>query len=109
MCEVANRTIFMPGSKIGNQCIFGESTIVPENKIIPDHSVVLGRPAKIIRKLTDSDLEMFKNMRNNDLSINEFTEKIIEKAFEGDQMCELHQFKDKFPVIGDSTILYDTA
>jgi carbonic anhydrase/acetyltransferase-like protein (isoleucine patch superfamily) len=109
LCEVGNRTIFMPGSKIGNQCIFGEGTIVPENKVIPDNSVVLGRPGRIIRKLTDSDLKMIKNMRNNDISLNSFIEKIIEKDFEGGQMGKLHQYKDKYPAIKGSTIIYDTA
>ena len=109
LCEVGNRTIFMPGSKVGDQCIFGEATIVPENKIIPSHSVVLGRPAKIIRKLTDSDLKMIKKMRNNNISLSEFLEKIIEKEFEGDQMGKLHPFKDKYPVVNESTIVYDTA
>lgn len=109
LCEVGNRSIFMPGSKVGNQCIFGEATIVPENKIIPDNSVVLGRPAKIIRKLTDSDLKMIKKMRNNDIFLSNFFRKIIEKEFEGDQMGKLHHYKDKYPVVNESAIVYDTA
>jgi carbonic anhydrase/acetyltransferase-like protein (isoleucine patch superfamily) len=109
LCEVGNRTIFMPGSKIGNQCIFGEATIVPENKVIPDNSVVLGRPGRVIRKLTGADLKMIKNMRNNDLSLNSFIDKIIEKDFEGGQMGKLHHYKDKYPVIKESSVIYDTA
>ena len=109
LCEIGNRTIFMPGAKIGNQCIFGEGTIVPENKIIPDHSVVVGRPAKIIRKLGTSDLEMIKNMRNNDLTLSDFIERSIGKVFEGDQVGTLHAYKDKYPNIKASSIIYDTA
>ena len=33
-------------------CIFGDSTIVPIGYIIPDDSVVVGRPCRVIRKLT---------------------------------------------------------
>lgn len=109
LCEVGNRTIFMPGSKVGHQCIFGEATIVPENKVIPDNSVVLGRPAKIIRKLTDSDLKRIKTMRSNDISLSESIKKIIERDFEGDQMGKLHHYKDKYPTVKGSSIIYDTA
>ena len=109
LCEVGNRTIFMPDSKIGNQCIFGEGTIVPENKVIPDNSVVLGRPGRIIRSLTESDLKMIKNMRNNNISLNSFIERIIVKDFEGGQMGKLHHYKDKYPDIKGSSIIYDTA
>lgn len=56
--EIGNNTIFLPGSKVGSMCIFGEGTIVPENHVIPPRSVVVGRPARVIRKLTE-DIEGF--------------------------------------------------
>ncbi len=54
LCEIGNGVIMLPGSRIGNMCIFGEGTIIPENTIIPDGSVVVGRPFKIIRKISNS-------------------------------------------------------
>ena len=51
-------------------CIFGEGTIIPQNAFIPDGSVVVGRPGKIIRSITNQDKEMIRKMRKNDISLN---------------------------------------
>ena len=36
-----------------------EGTIIPEDAVIPDESVVVGQPSKIIRKLTNKDRNDF--------------------------------------------------
>ena len=78
LCEIGNNTIFLPGSKIGDMCIFGEGTIVPEDMVIPSRSVVVGRPARVIRTLNENDENMIKRMRRNDISLDEFVENIFE-------------------------------
>src|SRR5690554_6517306 len=72
LCEIGNCVIFLPGSKIGNMCIFGEGTIIPEGMVIPDESVVVGRPGRIIRKLTEEDKNMITRMRGNNISLSTF-------------------------------------
>lgn len=110
LCEIGNGVIFLPGSKIGNMCIFGEGTIIPENTTIPDNSVVLGRPYRIIRKVTEDDLAMIKRMRQNDIDLSEYRENIIEQySREDDKMNNLYEFNGKLPVISDSTYIYDSA
>ena len=37
---------------IGNGTLIGAGTVVPQKMIIPPNSVVMGLPAKIIRKVT---------------------------------------------------------
>lgn len=69
LCEIGNGVIILPGSKIGNMCIFGEGTIIPEGMVIPDGSVVVGRPARVIRSITEDDKNMILRMRNNDISL----------------------------------------
>jgi len=34
---------------IGNCCIIGANTLITENTVIPDYSMVLGSPGKIMR------------------------------------------------------------
>lgn len=108
LCEIGNGTIFLPGSKVGDRCIFGEGTIVPENSIIPDDSVVIGRPGRILRKLTDSDLKMIKSMRSNNLTLEEYRENLIDSG-RYEEMERLHKYKDKYPKLGEGTKLYGTA
>jgi len=65
-CEIADDTLIGIGStilnktKIGKNCIIGANTLIPENKIIPDRSLVLGSPGKVIRQVTDKEIEEIK-------------------------------------------------
>lgn len=44
---IGGRAIVLPGIKIGNHCFIGAGSIV--TKDIPDHCLVAGNPAKIVR------------------------------------------------------------
>ena len=65
-CEIDSDTLIGIGStilnktKIGKNCIIGANTLIPENKIIPDRSLVLGSPGKVIRQVTDKEVEEIK-------------------------------------------------
>lgn len=54
---VGVRTLFMPGVKIGNRVIIGAGSIVTRD--IPDNSVAVGVPARVI-KTVDDYLEQMK-------------------------------------------------
>ena len=110
LCEIGNGTIFMPGSKIGNMCIFGEGTIVPSNSIIPDESVVIGRPGKVIRNLTKEDMDMISRMRGLDIGLEPYVENIFNNDLEeGGKMGKLYKYGDKYPNISKSAHIYDSA
>ncbi|MCD6523062.1 MAG: gamma carbonic anhydrase family protein [Candidatus Diapherotrites archaeon] len=47
----------LPGVIIGNNCIIGAGALVPPNMHVPDNSVVMGIPAKVVRKTTDDDIK----------------------------------------------------
>lgn len=48
-CWIGGSAVILPGVKIGNNCIIGAGSVVTKN--IPDNSMVVGNPAKVIRKL----------------------------------------------------------
>ncbi|WP_421787125.1 gamma carbonic anhydrase family protein [Hyphobacterium sp.] len=48
------------GVKIGTNCIIGAHTLLPEGKEIPDNSLVVGSPGKIIRTLEADMHEILK-------------------------------------------------
>ncbi|MFN4083129.1 MAG: gamma carbonic anhydrase family protein [Bacteroidia bacterium] len=48
------------GANIGNFCIIGANALVTENSVIPDYSLVLGSPAKVVKKLTNEQIEKVK-------------------------------------------------
>lgn len=48
-CWIGGNTIILPGINIGNCCVIGAGSVV--TKDVPDNSLALGNPAKVIRKL----------------------------------------------------------
>ena len=62
-CEAGDGTLIgmgatiLNGAKIGKNCIIGAGALVSENKEIPDNSVVIGIPGKVIREMKEADFE----------------------------------------------------
>jgi len=51
-------SIILNGAKIGKNCLIGANTLITEGKDIPDGSVVMGSPGKIIRQTTERDVTL---------------------------------------------------
>ena len=45
--------VILNGAKIGKHCIIGANALIGEGKVIPDGSLVMGSPGKVVRDLTD--------------------------------------------------------
>ena len=45
------------GARIGRDCLIGAGALVTEGKEIPDGSLVMGAPGKVVRQLDDKALE----------------------------------------------------
>ena len=43
---------------IGKNCLIGANTLITENKQIPDGSMVMGSPGKVVRPLTPPEIQM---------------------------------------------------
>jgi carbonic anhydrase/acetyltransferase-like protein (isoleucine patch superfamily) len=56
--------IVLNGARIGRDCLVGAHALVPEGKEIPDGSLALGVPAKVVRMLTPE--EIARNRRSAD-------------------------------------------
>lgn len=58
-CSIGNSSlvgmgaIILNGAKIGNNCLVGAGALVTEGKEFPDNSLIVGSPAKSIRRLDD--------------------------------------------------------
>ena len=49
--------IILNGAVIGKHCLVGAGAVVPEGKIYPDRSLILGTPAKVVRTLSDEEVQ----------------------------------------------------
>jgi carbonic anhydrase/acetyltransferase-like protein (isoleucine patch superfamily) len=52
--------ILLKGSRIGEECLIGAGTLIPNDRVIPPRSVVVGLPGKVVRQVTEDDLKIFR-------------------------------------------------
>ncbi len=49
--------IVLNGARIGRNCLVGAGSLVTEGKEFPDGSMIIGSPAKVVRQLTEEQIE----------------------------------------------------
>lgn len=49
--------ILLSGSEIGAECVIAAGTLITERRRIPPRSVVMGVPGRVVREVTDEDLQ----------------------------------------------------
>ena len=58
-CEIGEgsligiNAVVLNGAKIGRNCIIGANALITENKDIPDNSLVMGSPGKVVKTLSE--------------------------------------------------------
>lgn len=63
-CTIGDNTLIginavvLNGAKIGKNCIIGAGALVTENSEIPDGSMVLGAPGKVVKQLDEKTQEL---------------------------------------------------
>ena len=65
-CEIGDDTLIGMGStilnrvKIGRNCIIGANTLISEGKEIPDNSLVMGAPGKVVKQVSAPQIQMIR-------------------------------------------------
>ncbi len=59
-CLIGIKAVILNHAKIGHNCLIGANALIPEGKEIPDNSVVMGIPGKIVREVTAVEIERFQ-------------------------------------------------
>ena len=69
-CEIGNNSligidaIVLNGAKIGENCLIGAGALISERKEIPDGSLVMGSPGKIVRELSKEQVASLTESAN---------------------------------------------
>ena len=50
------QAVVLNGARIGKGCLVGAGALVTEGKEFPDHSLIIGAPAKVARTLTEEEV-----------------------------------------------------
>ncbi|MGI9406917.1 MAG: gamma carbonic anhydrase family protein [Hyphomicrobiaceae bacterium] len=53
------------GVVIGANCVIGAQALIPEGKTIPDRSLVVGAPGRVVRELSDEDVAHFARLADH--------------------------------------------
>lgn len=56
-CLIGIGALLLNGSVIGDESIVGAGSVVAEGKVIPPRSLVLGVPGKVVRQVSDEELQ----------------------------------------------------
>ena len=65
-CKIGENTLIgigatiLNGAVIGTNCIIGAHSLITECKVIPDGSMVVGSPGRIIKSLTEQHFQMLR-------------------------------------------------
>jgi carbonic anhydrase/acetyltransferase-like protein (isoleucine patch superfamily) len=67
-CLIGIGSIVLNRAVIGRECLIGAGSVIPEGKEIPDRSLVIGTPGRVIRQLTDEDIAGIRQSAENYLA-----------------------------------------
>ena len=45
------------GARIAKNCLVGACSLITEGKTFPENSLIMGAPAKVVRQLTEKEIE----------------------------------------------------
>jgi carbonic anhydrase/acetyltransferase-like protein (isoleucine patch superfamily) len=60
-CLIGMGAILLDGCEIGNNCLIGAGSLIKQNQKIPEGSLAVGSPARVIRKLTPDEIADVKS------------------------------------------------
>jgi len=55
-CLIGINAVVLNNAVIGKDCLIAAKALIPEGKTIPDRSLVVGSPGRILRTLTDEEI-----------------------------------------------------
>ncbi len=50
------KAVVLNHAVIGRDCLIGANSLIPEGKVIPDRSLVVGSPGRVVRQLSDEEV-----------------------------------------------------
>ncbi len=58
---IGMNAVILNKARIGKNCLIGANALITEGKEIPDGSLVMGAPGKVVRQLTDEEIAGLKH------------------------------------------------
>jgi carbonic anhydrase/acetyltransferase-like protein (isoleucine patch superfamily) len=59
------KAVILNNAVIGKECLIGANTLIPEGKTIPDRSLVIGSPGKVVRTLSPDEVLQLRRIADH--------------------------------------------
>lgn len=59
------KAVILNGAKIGKNCLIGANALITEGKEIPDGSLVMGSPGKVVKQLSEEQIASLTESANH--------------------------------------------
>ena len=56
------KAVVLNRAVIGRECLIGANALIAEGKVIPDRSLVIGAPGRVVRQLSDDEVKMMRGI-----------------------------------------------
>ncbi|HXW22604.1 MAG TPA: gamma carbonic anhydrase family protein, partial [Rhodomicrobium sp.] len=90
-CLIGIGSTIMNHAVIGDNCLIGAHTLITEGKHIPEGSVVMGSPGKIIRTVSPEEIAGFRASAHHYV---ETARRFLTQLSEGDALLNRHSWPD---------------
>lgn len=75
-------SIILDGAEIGEHAFIGAGSLVPPGKKIPPHTLAVGRPAKVVRGLTEADYQEMERVYQSYIEKGQYYQKNTRSGLE---------------------------
>ncbi len=110
LCEIGNGSVILPGARLGDRCFLGEGCVVPAGAEIPDDTVLVGRPAHVLRTANETDLERLAMLRGGNLDLPADTRRPhSSRPRGGPTMGQLYEYRGIRPQVDATATIFAPA
>ncbi len=60
-CLIGMGSTILSGARLGRNCLVAAGSLITEGKVFPDGSVIMGRPARVVRQVGERELAMIRH------------------------------------------------
>ncbi|MBM7570897.1 gamma carbonic anhydrase family protein [Aquibacillus albus] len=72
-------SILLDGAEVGEQAFIGAGSLIPPGKKIPPKTLAFGRPAKVVRELTDKDIKEMERIKQSYVEKGQYYKKLEDR------------------------------
>ncbi len=79
-CLIGMGAIVLDGAHVGEGSVIAAGSLVPEGRVVPEGSLLMGTPARIVRKVTTEERDRIRNLAKSYVTLAKQHEKGLDRT-----------------------------